>query len=363
MLFLEESESEEQLLASLQQAERFSPGTELLQDVRIQLEEYYLRYKHWTQAGTMLLQDLAASLEEALVLNRIGDVVKRLLRLGENSRETMLEAAQRLGKTSEGQETGQIKAQFKVWEGHMYEKIRQLERAEESFLAAWKLSLWSGRKELIVFYMRNRLFNEVEELLYQDYLKSNTKQALKDLEWFYREMISILPAKYEDLSSKQNNSLTHFQRFLSLPRLPLTHSPSFPMSKSHLSLLNVRIHSFAVYLSRARRLTRCIPILVKFMQLMLSAGSLLGLELAEVIRTYAIKSSNNEVLYQEDMHIVMLGFLVQCRGNGQSRNSVLGFLAKIASKVRNFEEMERMTVRRVCHNPVFRWQLGRAYSS
>ena len=108
MLCLEESESELQLLASLQQAEHSYAGTELLHDARIQLEEYYLRYGHWEQAGRMLLQDLAWRLEGIPVSDRTIDVVRRLHRVGRRGKETLVEAAQLLEKTSERQETGLV---------------------------------------------------------------------------------------------------------------------------------------------------------------------------------------------------------------------------------------------------------------
>jgi len=362
MLFLEESESELQLLASLQQAEHSYAGTELLHDARIQLEEYYLRYGHWEQAGRMLLQDLAWQLEGIPVSDRTIDVVRRLHRVGRRGKETLVEAAQLLEKTSERQETGQVKGQLRIWAGRMYEELGELGRAEESYLAAWKLSPMSGRKELIGFCMRTRLFNQVEELLYQDYLKGNTSQALRELNWFYKEVISSCPAKCEDLSTNHHNSIAFFQRFLSLPRLHLTHSPSFPLSKTHLPLLNVRIHTFAVFLTKAKRLTRGIQSIVKSMQLMFTAGTILRLDLAEVIKAYIGKAGNNPVVYQEDVHFLMLNSLAQYREE-KIRDLVLGFLINSAWSLRKFEEMERFTVRSKWNFRALPYRLRQTYNN
>lgn len=230
MLFPPESHLESQLLEALHYAESFNSPTDQLYDARNQLEEYYLRYRNWAAVGKLLLQDLNTGLREFYGDYRVNDVVKRLLRVGKKDENVLLCAAEMLEKAIEREKTAKSKADLMNLAGKLYEKIGLISKSEERYKEAWEISGNSSKKALFPFYIRNKMYVEMEEMLYQDYL-SGDMQALVLLDQFYSLIITLTPAKYEDFSMNQHSSIPRLQYFLSLPRVFITHKASFPLPK------------------------------------------------------------------------------------------------------------------------------------
>ena len=343
MLFPPEPLVELQLLEDLHHAESFSSHTELLCDARDQLEEYYLRYRHWEAVGQMLLQDLTARLGELPMSCRVNDVIKRLLRVGKSNKTVLFCAAEMLEKASEREKSAKPKADLMNLAGRLYEKIDLIGKSEERYIAAWKISGISSKKALFSFYVRNKLYIEMEEMLYQDYLKGDTEAPVL-LDQFYSHIIASTPAKYEDLSSRKHSSISHLQHFLSLPRVALTHRASFPLPKAHLSLLIPKIQSFSAYLRRAKRVTRCLDTIITSVKVLLTAGNTLGFNPIEVITAYIAKAMQNAVLLCEDLRVPMLEFMGNWGTHGKTR-IIWDFLVELAWRGLRFEEMETMIVR------------------
>lgn len=359
MLFPTESQQEQQLLEDLHQAKSFSTHTEPLCDARNQLEEYYLRYRNWGAVGEMLLQDLTAGLGELPMSYKVNDTVKRLLRVGKSNKTVLFSAAEMLEKASEREKSAQSKADLMNLAGRLYEKIDLIGKSEESYIAAWKISGISAEKELFPFYLRNKLYIEMEEMLYQDYLRGDT-EAPELLDQFYSHVIASTPAKYEDLSSNQHNFISRLQHFLSLPRVAITHRAAFPLPKGHLSLLLPKIQTFSAYLSRAKRVTRCLATIITSVKAVITAGTTLGFNPIEVINAYLAKSTNNAGFYCDDMRAPMLEFMGNWGTDRETRH-IWVFLIELARKGLRFEEMERMIVSSKLSDWGYRTTLRRAY--
>ena len=331
MFFMEER-TPEQLLEDIYSTESL-PG--LLCDARVELEEYDLRYRNWSRVGYMLIEDLAVTQGQIPVSFSTIDVFRRLLRLGKHNTKTLLAAAQILLDSSNLEQLPKERMDLRIYAGRIYEKIGLIDKYEECYIETSD----GGRRQLMDFYMRNKLYIQAEELLYQAYLRGNN-EALRLLDQFYGQVITSIR-----LFIPKNTRISDIQHFLSFPRLQLTHSPSFPLPKAHLSLFSLKIHSFATYLRRAKRLTRCITSVVNYVKLILTTISVLGLNPTEVIEAYIAKSRDNPTLYCEDIRISVLEYIGKWGKEKENKYAILMFLTNLARKWRLFEEVERMLIR------------------